>query len=102
MPILLGTLRTVASTSLSVVDLQRDQTVIVKTVDIREAQAQLSELVSLALEGNEVIILVNDKPMARLVPVASPNQPRVAGLNKGQIWVSEDFDEPLPEEFLTR
>jgi prevent-host-death family protein len=72
---------------------------IVKTVDIREAQAQLSELVSLALEGNEVIITVNDKPLARLVPVSLPNQPRIAGLNKGQIWVSKDFDGPLPEEF---
>jgi hypothetical protein len=25
--------------------------------------------------------------------------PRVAGLNRGQIWVSEDFDAPLPDEF---
>jgi len=25
--------------------------------------------------------------------------PRVAGLNRGQIWVSEDFDAPLPNEF---
>jgi antitoxin (DNA-binding transcriptional repressor) of toxin-antitoxin stability system len=73
--------------------------VVVKTVDIQDAQAQLSELVSLALEGNEIIILVDDKPIARLVPVSSPNQPRVAGLNKGQIWVSEDFDEPLPEGY---
>ncbi len=25
--------------------------------------------------------------------------PRVAGLNRGQIWVSEDFDAPLPDAF---
>ncbi len=25
--------------------------------------------------------------------------PRVAGLNRGQIWVSEDFDAPLPDEY---
>ncbi len=30
-------------------------------------------------------------------PVAA--SPRVAGLNRGQIWVSEDFDAPLPDEF---
>ena len=30
-------------------------------------------------------------------PDAAP--PRVAGLNRGQIWVREDFDASLPEEF---
>ena len=29
----------------------------------------------------------------------SPAPPRVAGLNRGQIWVSDDFDAPLPDEF---
>ncbi|CAN1209388.1 DUF2281 domain-containing protein [Tumidithrix helvetica PCC 7403] len=24
---------------------------------------------------------------------------RVAGLHKGQIWMSDDFNEPLPDEF---
>jgi len=27
--------------------------------------------------------------------------PRVAGLHLGAIWVSADFDEPLPDEFWT-
>jgi hypothetical protein len=27
--------------------------------------------------------------------------PRVAGLHMGAIWASEDFDEPLPDEFWT-
>jgi Protein of unknown function (DUF2281) len=26
-------------------------------------------------------------------------KPRVAGLHAGQTWVSDDFDEPLPDEF---
>lgn len=30
---------------------------------------------------------------------AEVKTPRVAGLNRGQIWVSEDFDAPLPDEF---
>lgn len=70
-----------------------------KTVDVEEARAQLPELVSLALEGNEVIITEGDKPVARLVPVASPGQKRVAGLHRGAAWTSEDFDAPLPDEF---
>jgi antitoxin (DNA-binding transcriptional repressor) of toxin-antitoxin stability system len=70
-----------------------------KTVDMEEAKAQLPELVSLALEGNEVIITEGDKPLARLVPVASQGRKRVMGLHRGVAWVSEDFDKPLPDEF---
>ena len=25
--------------------------------------------------------------------------PRILGLHAGQVWMSEDFDEPLPDEF---
>lgn len=70
-----------------------------KTVDMEEAKEQLPELVSLALEGNEVIISEGDKPVARLVPIPQTGQKRVAGLHRGVAWVSEDFDEPLPDEF---
>jgi antitoxin (DNA-binding transcriptional repressor) of toxin-antitoxin stability system len=39
-------------------------------------------------------------PVARLVPVvAHPKKKRVAGLNRGTISTSEDFNEPLPDEF---
>jgi len=72
-----------------------------KTVDVRDAQAQLPELLTLALEGNEVIISEGDKPVARLVPVTTSKHKRVAGLNRGAIWMSEDFDEPLPDGFWT-
>jgi len=70
-----------------------------KTVTLDDAQTQLLKLLSFAMEGNEVIITKDNKPLARLVPFASGSQPRVAGLNKGKIWVSDDFDAPLPDEF---
>jgi antitoxin (DNA-binding transcriptional repressor) of toxin-antitoxin stability system len=66
-----------------------------KTVDVEEAKERLPELVSLALEGNEVIISEGDRPVARLVPFAGTEQRRVADLNKGEIWTRDDFDEPL-------
>ena len=28
-----------------------------------------------------------------------PEKPRVMDLHKGQVWMSDDFDEPLPDEF---
>ena len=68
-----------------------------KTVDVREAQTQLKELLSEVQEGVEVVLTEDSTPVARLVPVT----PRVAGLHAGAISTSDDFDEPLPDEFWT-
>lgn len=70
-----------------------------RTVNVDEAKNQLQDLLALALDGNEVIITEDGKPLARLVPIALSKKKRVAGLNRGKIWTSEDFDEPLADEF---
>jgi prevent-host-death family protein len=72
-----------------------------KTVDVQEAQANLTELLSLVAAGTEIILTEDNTPLARLVPMTSPAQPRVAGLHRGATWTSDDFDEPLPDEFWT-
>jgi len=72
-----------------------------KTVSISEAQSQLQGLLALARNGDEVIIEENGEPLARLVPIekAEPKKQRIAGLGKGTMWVSDDFDDELPDEF---
>ncbi len=70
-----------------------------QTVSVDEAQNKLPDLLAQALAGNEVIITDRGKPVARLVPVAPSKNKRIAGLNRGAIWTSEDFDKPLPDEF---
>jgi prevent-host-death family protein len=71
-----------------------------QTVSVDEAQRKLQELLADALAGNEVIITDHGTPVARLVPVVvSSKKKRVAGLNRGTISASEDFDESLPDEF---
>ena len=70
-----------------------------QTVSIDEAQNKLQDLLAHALAGHEVIITDRGQPVARLVPVAPAKKKRVAGLNRGTIWTSEDFDQPLPDEF---
>ncbi len=70
-----------------------------KTVNIGEAQTQLPKLLSLVTAGNEVIIAEGDKPVAKIVPILPHLQTRIAGLNRGKIWVSDDFDDPLPDQF---
>ena len=72
-----------------------------KTIDIHEAQLHLVELWSLVTSGTEIILMEGSTPLARIVPMADAPMPRVAGLHSGAIWTSEDFDEPLPEDFWT-
>ena len=72
-----------------------------QTIDVSEVQSRLSEILSLLAEGTEIILTEDDKPVARLVPPGSPITPRTAGLHNGVIRTSEDFDQPLPDEFWT-
>lgn len=72
-----------------------------KTVDVQEAQKNLQGLLSLVSKGTEIVLTQGTIPLARLVPISLPSTPRVAGLHTGAIWTSEDFDEPLPEDFWT-
>lgn len=70
-----------------------------KVVDIAEAEGHLKELVSLAAAGNDVVIADNAKPIAKLVGIPQPGRARVPNLNAGSVWMSPDFDEPLPDSF---
>lgn len=70
-----------------------------RIVNIHDAKTHLSELLAQALAGDEVIIAKANKPLIRLVPLEPPKKKRVFGLHKGEVWVSDDFDEPLPDEF---
>ncbi|MBM4034142.1 MAG: toxin-antitoxin (TA) system antitoxin [Planctomycetes bacterium] len=65
-----------------------------ETVDIEHAQAHLKELVQRAISGVQVVLSEYDKPVAQIVPLRR----RVAGLHAGEIWTSDDFDDPLPED----
>ena len=68
-----------------------------KTIDVKKKLPDLKGLLSLVAEGTEVVLTEGNTPIARLVPISK----RVAGLHAGAIWTSEDFDEPLPDEFWT-
>lgn len=64
---------------------------------MHEAKTQLSKLVERAERGYEVVIARNGQPVVRLVPVKPPSGRRPIGRDRGRIWMSPDFDEPLPE-----
>jgi prevent-host-death family protein len=70
------------------------------TFNLYEAKTHLSELVERAAAGEEIIIAKAGKPRARLVPLATERPQREPGQLKGQIWIADDFDDPLPPEIL--
>jgi antitoxin (DNA-binding transcriptional repressor) of toxin-antitoxin stability system len=70
------------------------------TIDIGKTPPQLIELLSLTSQGTEVIIARGGQALARLVPMATPKA-RTGNLNPGSISTTEDFDDPLPDEFWT-
>jgi antitoxin (DNA-binding transcriptional repressor) of toxin-antitoxin stability system len=65
------------------------------TYSIGEAKTQLSKLVHLAEEGEEVVLRRGPKPVARLVAItAAPDGPRrKPGRMRGRVGVPDDFDE---------
>jgi prevent-host-death family protein len=67
--------------------------------NLYEAKTNLSKLVDRAAAGEEIIIMKNGKPMARLVPFGAPKR-RKSGGAEGKYWISEDFDAPLPDDIL--
>jgi prevent-host-death family protein len=71
-----------------------------RQVNIHEAKSQLSRLLAEVEAGEEIIIARSGKPVARLISAKSSTQPRKPGALKGQIWMSEDFDAPLPDDLL--
>lgn len=48
-------------------------------------------------EGEKVVVSIVPK-----TPVTVDSAPRVLGLHEGKAWISEDFDDPLPADFLIR
>ena len=70
-----------------------------QTVNIHAAKTQLSRLVDEAAAGQEIVIARAGKPVARLMPLASPppSAPRhVLGILAGRLQMPADFDQLEP------
>jgi len=48
----------------------------------------------------KLLLFKDEKPFAKLLPISQKScSARIPGLNKKQIWISDDFDKPLPDDF---
>ncbi len=64
---------------------------------LQMAEKSWAEILQKALDGEEVIIERDGKPIAKVSPVKSDEE--WFGMDEGKIWIADDFDE-TPEEFL--
>ncbi len=73
----------------------------IQTLSVNEISIQT--VIKLAKNGDEIVLEENGKPIAKITPIVQTEQTapkqRIAGLGKGTMWMSDDFDDELPDEF---
>jgi antitoxin (DNA-binding transcriptional repressor) of toxin-antitoxin stability system len=71
-----------------------------KLIDVQKENMPLQKLLELVASGLDVVLTEGKSPVVRLVPVSHKvKKPRVLGLHAGKMWMSPDFDDPLPDSF---
>jgi len=69
-----------------------------ETYTVEIAQNSLDELLTEAHKGKTVLIAADNGWAVKLVPTPiRAKKPRKAGSARGQIWMSDDFDDPLED-----
>jgi prevent-host-death family protein len=66
-------------------------------VNVHDAKTNLSRLLARVERGERIVIARAGKPVAVLAPYVGSPARRVPGLYRDLIWISDDFDDPLPE-----
>ena len=69
-------------------------------VNIHQAKTHLSQLLTRAALGEDIVIAKSGKPVVRLVPIEEPPQDPTLGQDEGLYVVPDDFNDPLPEDIL--
>jgi prevent-host-death family protein len=81
-----------------------------KTVSIKTGKDHFTELVRKAESGETITITRNGKPVAEIIPAQKKDYAidwdageaflKKHGVDRIASWISPDFDDPLPEDFL--
>ena len=68
-----------------------------KNATVQEARAYLLELIESVLEGEDVVISREGKPLVRLIRYEAKPEPRTSGAWEGRVWMADDFDDESEE-----
>jgi prevent-host-death family protein len=69
-------------------------------INVHEAKTNFSRLLQRVEAGEEITIARAGVPVARLVPIEPKMAKRKLGIDRGRIWIADDFDAPLPDDIL--
>lgn len=73
-----------------------------KKTNLKELKANLSDIIDLAAQGEEVIICKDGQPVAKLIALETKDakkKPRKAGAWEGKGKIAKDFDK-LPKSIM--
>ncbi|MDF1634647.1 type II toxin-antitoxin system prevent-host-death family antitoxin [Mycoplana sp. MJR14] len=82
-----------------------------KTVSMKEARDHFGELALRVEQGETVVVTRDGKPVLDIVPHGQPAgidleagraYLRARGISDPVPYIADDFDDPLPEDFLVR
>ena len=69
-------------------------------VNIHEAKTHFSKIINQTLNGEEVVVSRGNRPLVKLIPYHEEPGLRKGGQLKGILKVADDFDDPLPDDYL--
>jgi antitoxin (DNA-binding transcriptional repressor) of toxin-antitoxin stability system len=71
-----------------------------KTISINEIKNSVQTLIELTKNGDEIVIEENGEAIVKITSLVKPERKeRILGLGKGDYYMSDDFDDELPDEF---
>ncbi|WP_249067861.1 type II toxin-antitoxin system Phd/YefM family antitoxin [Argonema antarcticum] len=66
-------------------------------INLAEALKDMPSLIEAAIQGEEIVITKDERPVVKLIPVSPVQQNRKAGSAKGLVTIADDFDEPIAD-----
>jgi len=66
-------------------------------VNVHEAKTHFSRLLQRVQAGERITIARAGKPVADLVPHSERPAKRPIGIDRGKVFIHDDWDDPLPE-----
>jgi prevent-host-death family protein len=66
-------------------------------VNIHQAKTHFSKLLQRVENGEEITIARAGKAIATIIPKRPQSGVRPMGMDRGRIWMADDFDAPDPE-----